>query len=176
MYTISRLAKQYGLSRSTLLYYDSIGLLSPTERTESQYRLYSEEDRVRLEKICLYRQMGISLKDIKKILNAKSHTVTTILEKNLQAISEQIRSLRQQQFAIVELLKNENIIKQAGVLSKEAWVNILRSTGLNEEEMDKWHQEFEKNAPQAHHDFLISLGIPEKEVRAIRRESIQNAE
>jgi len=39
-YPDSQLAGRFGLSRSTLLYYDSIGLLSPSERTASNYRLY----------------------------------------------------------------------------------------------------------------------------------------
>lgn len=41
MYHISQLAQQFGLSRSTLLYYDRIGLLSPSARSEAGYRQYS---------------------------------------------------------------------------------------------------------------------------------------
>ena len=52
MYTIGKLAKKFDLSRSTLLYYDSIGLLKPSSRTESEYRQYSEDDAARLEQIC----------------------------------------------------------------------------------------------------------------------------
>ncbi len=40
MITIGRLARRFGLSRSTLLYYDSIGLLSPSTRSAKDYRLY----------------------------------------------------------------------------------------------------------------------------------------
>jgi DNA-binding transcriptional MerR regulator len=51
VYTIGRIARIFGLSRSTLLYYDSIGLLTPTGRSDAGYRLYSEDDRKRLERI-----------------------------------------------------------------------------------------------------------------------------
>src|SRR5262245_19662656 len=51
-YSISRLARAFGLSRSTLLYYDRIGLLAPSGRTGSGYRSYSEKDYRQLERIC----------------------------------------------------------------------------------------------------------------------------
>lgn len=70
MYTISKLCKEYNLSRSTLLYYDSIGLLKASERMKSNYRLYSKEDKERLEQICLYKGAGVSLEHIKELLNA----------------------------------------------------------------------------------------------------------
>ncbi len=53
--SIGEIAKQYGLSRSTLLYYDAIGLLRPSGRSESNYRRYTGEDSRRLRLICMYR-------------------------------------------------------------------------------------------------------------------------
>lgn len=52
MYRIGELAALGGLSRSTLLYYDRIGLLSPSGRSEANYRLYSAEDRERTTPSC----------------------------------------------------------------------------------------------------------------------------
>lgn len=70
MYSIGKLCKEYNLSRSTLLYYDSIGILKASERTKSNYRIYSEEDKERLGQICLYREAGVSLEEIKELLNS----------------------------------------------------------------------------------------------------------
>jgi DNA-binding transcriptional MerR regulator len=67
MHTVGKLAKEFGLSRTTLLYYDEIGLLVPTERSASNYRLYSESDRTRLANICRFRETGLSLLEIKRI-------------------------------------------------------------------------------------------------------------
>ncbi|MCP3961623.1 MAG: MerR family transcriptional regulator, partial [bacterium] len=64
MLTISQVAARFGLSRSTLLYYDSIGLLSPSLRSRANYRLYSPADVERMELIDLYRQAGLALKDV----------------------------------------------------------------------------------------------------------------
>jgi hypothetical protein len=65
-----RLARMFRLSRSTLLYYDRIGLLRPSERTGANYRVYSEADRQRLDQICRYRRTGMSLETIAAVLAA----------------------------------------------------------------------------------------------------------
>ena len=50
-YSISRIARACGLSRSTLLYYDRVGLLRSSARTGSGYRVYNEKDLSRLARI-----------------------------------------------------------------------------------------------------------------------------
>ena len=100
--SIGKLARAFGLSRSTLLYYDSIGLLKPSGRSESRYRQYSEEDKNRLEQICTYRQMGVSLEEIKQLLEMPESRAEAILEEHLVRLSAQIRLLRKQQQAIVQ--------------------------------------------------------------------------
>jgi len=70
--TIGRLASKFNLSRSTLRYYDSIGVLSPIKRGKGNYRIYSEDDCNRLEQIASYRQTGLSLQRIKEILDNKN--------------------------------------------------------------------------------------------------------
>lgn len=169
MYSIGKLAAEYELSRSTLLYYDSINLLKPSLRTETRYRLYSEEDKRKLGQICTYRQMGIPIIEIKKLLNSPESASVNILEEHLIRLSEQIRSLRKQQFTILSLLKDNQILSKAGLIKKDDWVALLRSTGLDDDGMDRWHHEFEKISPQAHHEFLASLGIDESDIIEIRR-------
>jgi len=61
MYRISELARRFGLSRSTLLYYDRIGLMRPSHRTAAGYRVYTSEDEQRLEAICNYRHTDMVL-------------------------------------------------------------------------------------------------------------------
>ena len=58
-YSITALAREQGLSRSTLLYYDRIDLLRPQSRSEANYRCYGEEQRQRLGQIgALAEQSG----------------------------------------------------------------------------------------------------------------------
>jgi DNA-binding transcriptional MerR regulator len=134
MYTIGRLAKRFHLSRSALLYYDSIGLLNPSCRTEGHYRVYSEKDAKRLEQICTYRQAGLRLEDIKQVLDSPENSLVSVLERRLDELNEDVRRLR----------------------------------GFTEEEMVRWHVEFERLSPEKHERFLRFLCIPDDEIQAIK--------
>src|SRR5512143_812109 len=174
MYTIGQLAKEFGLSRSTLLYYDSIGLFSPSGRSDSNYRIYTNTDRDDLEQICTLRKTGLSLSDINRILKARSKRgIIPLLEKRLDALNGEIRVLRSQQHFIVKLLKNDRALSRIRVMDKESWIKLLQAAGLDKAARNKWHAEFERLAPDAHRDFLESLGIQAKEVTLIRKYSRQ---
>lgn len=54
------------------------------------------------------------------------------------------------------------------MVNKKAWVEMLRVAGMDDMAMERWHAEFERRAPEAHHRFLISLGIDETEAASIR--------
>ncbi len=158
MYTVGQLGKLSGLSRSTLLYYDEIGLLSPAARSSSGYRLYSESDVQRMERIMTYRNAGLSLNVIGKLLQADDTSTPVVLERHLLRVNEEIARLRQQQHVIAQLLGDAQVLRKSRSMTKDQWITLLASTGLNEEGMHKWHMEFEKMSPDAHQDFLESLG------------------
>ena len=166
--TISQLAGRFGLSRSTLLYYDSIGLLSPSERTASNYRLYSDADLRRMETIDVYRKAGLRLKDIARVLDSGDSDLSELLERRLRSLNGEIRDMRRQQKMLVTLLRNKEALHEARHLDKESWTAILRATGLSDDDMRRWHVEFERLSPEAHRDFLESLGIDDDEVARIR--------
>ncbi len=170
MYTIGQLARRFGLSRSTLLYYDSIGLLEATGRTASNYRSYSEEDLKRLEHICIYRQARVPLEDIKEILDGSENTMAAVLEKHLVILNRQIKQLRDQQHVIFQLLKNSELVKSLGVMNKETWITLSRAAGLDDEMMSNWHVQFERISPEGHQDFMESLGINPEEIGMIREQ------
>jgi len=169
MYTVGQLAKLFGLSRSTLLYYDEVGILSPSARSASNYRLYSDDDVRRMERIKIYREAGLSLEAIGGLLCEDSDAVPAVLESHLQELSYEIAKLRHQQHLIGELLGNAELLRGSRSLTKEQWVSLLASTGMTEDGMCKWHTEFEKNFPEAHQDFLESLGIADEEIVKIRK-------
>lgn len=69
--SIEQVATRTGLTKRTLRYYEEVGLLVPTGRTEGNYRLYSEADVQRLERIKELRDLlGFSLTDIRELLEA----------------------------------------------------------------------------------------------------------
>ena len=169
MFTIGQVAKKYGLSRSTLIYYDKIGILTPSGRSESNYRLYSDNDLKKMDRTILFRSAGLSLDSIHSLLDKKGDDLDSALENRLSSINHEIQGLRNQQKVILNILENESAVKGSRVITKETWVSLLKAAGLDEEGMKNWHIEFEKTSPEAHQDFLESIGIEKDEIKSIRK-------
>lgn len=168
MYSISELAKLFNLSRGTLLYYDSIGLLRPTERTKANYRRYSENDAERLEEICRYRETGMPLEDIKELLDAREKTADRLLEKRLDELNREIRKLNIQRQIIVYMLKCSG---HQQTQPMDTFMRVLENAGFSDDELTKLHAEFVKTSPEEHQVFLEFLGISPDEIRKIRDHS-----
>jgi DNA-binding transcriptional MerR regulator len=169
MFTVNQLGKKYNLSRSTLLYYDKIGLLKPSSRSESNYRLYSSNDVKKMQQIATYREAGLSLESIAEILHSKNTKPTKVLEQRLLNLNNEITNLRRQQQLIVKLLGKDSLIRSTKTMNKEQWVNILKASGMDDDAMHNWHIEFERDLPEVHQDFLESLGCSVQEVENIRK-------
>jgi DNA-binding transcriptional MerR regulator len=168
MHTVGRLARRFGLSRTTLLYYDSIGLLAPASRSHARYRLYGDDAVVRLGAICRYREAGVPLAEIRTILASGATRTVAILERRLASLGHEIARLREQERVVVRLLARRSRQRLCRAMDKRAWVALLRASGLSDADMHLWHVEFERMAPEAHGDFLESLGIAPREVARIR--------
>ena len=56
-------------------------------------------------------------------------------------------------------------------MTKDKWVSIMRAAGLTEADMQRWHVEFERSAPEDHQKFLEFLHIQEPEIHSIRERS-----
>lgn len=193
--TIGQLGRQSHLSRATLLYYDRLGLLRPKNRSGANYRLYEPEDVARLERICFYRAMGIPLKDIARLLDstADAGPAATILQRRLESLDREISMRQEQQRQIVCLVEQLALHKtpsrrrpkasragtashtltsqENGMVNKQRWIEIMRAAGFGEQAMHQWHHSFEAMEPDAHQEFLESLGIPAPEIARIREAS-----
>lgn len=170
-YSISQLANNYGLSRSTLLYYESIGLLLPFKRNPSNYRVYTDKESKELELICILRTTGVSLEDIRSIIKSSHYRTNAVLRERLKLINSEINKLREQQKSIIELLGEKGLMRSTRVVTKEQWIDLMRKAGLDDDGMNRWHHEFETSSPEAHQDFLDSLGLPVEEIALIRKRS-----
>ncbi len=168
-YTISQLGRLYGLSRSTLLYYDRIELLPPFGRTDAKYRYYTEADRDRLDRICRFRQAGLSIEDIRNLLASSENSSLSVLEKRFREIGDEIRSLKSKQKLLSRMMRGLSSDHAFPEVDKTMWVEMLRAAGMDESAMEQWHGEFEARAPQAHREFLLSLGMSEQEACEIRK-------
>ena len=171
MITISKLSNKYGLARSTLLYYDRIDLLKPGFRNKNGYRYYSQADEEKLAKICLYRRVGIPLEEIKQILDSSGNRLTQALEARMKTLNSEMSDLRDQQIQIARMLKNRELHEVTGGLTKETWISLLRSAGFTDEDLGRWHAQFERHSPKDHQKFLEFLCIPDDEIEVIRKEA-----
>jgi DNA-binding transcriptional MerR regulator len=167
-YRISRLAREFGLSRSTLLYYDRIGLLAPSGRTGSGYRSYSGKDWRRLERICRFREAGLTLKQIESVLSSGGKPGVKLLEERLRETVSNIVELKKRQRLLAGMLNRVASSYASSAVDKELWIEMLQAAGMNGKARKRWHTEFERRAPHAHEEFLLSLGIPRDEAVRIR--------
>lgn len=164
MLTIGQLARRCGVSRTTLLYYEEIGLLLPVSRTAAGYRHYDNAAAERLARIRDYRATGLTLDQVALLLAGGDQA--SAITRRLQDIQDEMGRLREQQAVLVRLLTDSG--QPLPRLDKAGWTAMLRSAGLDDAAMARWHALFEQQAPQGHDDFLRALGLKRAEVLRIR--------
>lgn len=87
------------MTPSAIRYYERLGLLDPPQRSESRYRLFTEEDEARLLFIKQAKLLGLSLGEIKEIMDLGARGITPccrlkkILEDQMEDLEEQIRKM-----------------------------------------------------------------------------------
>lgn len=79
-YTVGQLAKMAGVSVRTLHHYDQIGLLEPSARTEAGYRLYGQQELLRLQQILFFKELDMPLDEVRQILDDPGFDQVTALE------------------------------------------------------------------------------------------------
>ncbi len=85
-YTVGELAKLTGITVRTLHHYDQIGLVQPSDRSRAGYRLYGEGDVLRLQRVLLYRELGLPLDEIAGILADPRHSPTAALAQHREVL------------------------------------------------------------------------------------------
>lgn len=71
---IGEVADRVGLSLRTVRYYEELGLLSPTGRTQGGFRLYSDEDVERLRVLKGMKPLGLSLEEVRELMELFDRT------------------------------------------------------------------------------------------------------
>jgi len=92
-YTINKLAKIAGVTTRTLRHYDKIELLKPGRINSSGYRIYGQREIDLLQQILFYRELGVSLEDIRAIISAPNFDSTAALESHLTALLDKKKQL-----------------------------------------------------------------------------------
>jgi len=139
MYRISELAKKVGLSRSTLLYYEKLGLIT-SNRGVNRYRYYSDQDVQRIRLLQQLQAGGLTLNECLECLETRVDKDKLLYR--LKILDE-------------EIIQKQNSRK-------------LLASMLGLAPMKEWHQEMEKQAPQAHFTWLKKQGFSEKQALRLK--------
>ncbi|MBN3554708.1 MerR family transcriptional regulator [Fictibacillus nanhaiensis] len=142
LFSTGEVSKQYGVSVRTLRYYDQIGLLLPSIKSDSGTRMYTKEDLQLLEKITLLKSLSLPLTEIKKIIGEV--TIKDILVVQKKDVQTQLDQLQSASEKINTLL---HILELQGELD---WEHILSLVQANEgakiaEKNQTWEKLFSDN-------------------------------
>jgi precorrin-8X/cobalt-precorrin-8 methylmutase len=126
-----------GITPRMVRHYHQLGLLPQPVRSPSNYRLYTEKDVVRLQRIVALKQQGFQLNHIRQILEVEPEAETTAglmaqLQQQYQAVMQQISHLRQTASALEGLLgRDRNCqIMQAEVLAQLKLLDVETKAGF----------------------------------------------
>lgn len=116
--SISEMAALHGLTRPTLLYYDTIGLFSPVYVDDKGYRFYSYSQIPMLREICFLKALGVSLKEIHRHLEARNP------EAELQLLTEQAEKLEQERHSLErkQLAVQQRLYSYREAVSAESYI------------------------------------------------------
>ncbi len=116
------------MSVRTLRFYDRIGLLSPSGRTESGYRLYADADLVRLQQILALKFLGFSLVEIQSLLGASSTGLRETLAQQRALLGER----RAQLDAIIAATERAESVLETNGHDWDALVSVIRAIQMNQ--------------------------------------------
>ncbi len=136
MYTVKQLSKLAGITPRTLHHYDEIGLLKPSRVGENGYRYYGEESVLRLQQILFYRELGMPLEDIKKIMGRRDFDVLGALYSHKEALQKQVTRLNRLITTVdntIHHLKGTTHMSEKGLFE-----------GFSEEQQEQYAAEAEK--------------------------------
>ena len=110
-YTISDLAREFGVTTRTIRFYEEKGMISPLR--EGPKRLFTPSDRVRIKLILRGKRIGLSLKECIEVIDMydPQHNNTDQLHSLIDTIDSRRQTLQQQQRDIDDMLANLDQIK-----------------------------------------------------------------
>ena len=157
MRTVKELSGITGISVRTLHYYDEIGLLTPTAKSEAGYRLYDDKALETLQQILFFREFDIPLKEIKAVMENPALDKNHILLMQKKMLTIKKERLERLIASIDDILKGENKM-DFEVFSKTELEEMADAiiANMNEEYMkifvekygskEEWRKHFLRNA------------------------------
>ena len=108
MRTVKEVSNLTGISVRTLHYYDEIGLLKPTGKSEAGYRLYDDKALETLQQVLFFREFDIPLKEIKAVMANPALDRNQILQMQRKMLTAKKERMERLIASIDDILKGEN--------------------------------------------------------------------
>lgn len=127
-FTSGEAARFCGISIRSVQYYDKRGIVSPSCSAPKDKRLYSSEDLRRLQLVCLYKSLGLSLQEISDLLHSEqlSSALEHRLKERLLEVEQEIEERRKQKEAMEYLLEELSAGERLGAESEEQLKKLLK--------------------------------------------------
>ena len=107
--TVGEVSTLLGVSVRALHHWDESGLVHPSRRSDAGYRLYCETDIMRIQQVLVYRQTGMSLADIKEVLDEPGADAVTHLRRQRELLQGQVSHLQQMLLSIDTILDMQQL-------------------------------------------------------------------
>ena len=118
-YTTGEMAKLCGVTVRTVQYYDTRGILVPSELSEGGRRLYTEDDLRMMKMICFLRDVGLSIDSISKLLTEEDpgNVISILLDQQEQVLKDEMAASKSKMQKLEELKKE---LKAKDIFSVES--------------------------------------------------------
>lgn len=145
---ISEFAKRSGVTVKTLLHYDKIGLLQPSLKTQAGYRIYCDEDFINLQQIITLKFIGLSLEEIKQLINEKNQNIENIISVQTRALEEKKKHI---ETVITALNKAEKQIQNNSFLEVQQLIDIIKITNMETRAKQRFNDASKQYVTDSYH-------------------------
>ncbi|WP_159150204.1 MerR family transcriptional regulator, partial [Clostridium neonatale] len=150
---ISEFAKRSGVTIKTLLHYEKIGLLIPSSRNGNGYRVYLEEDFLKLQQITTLKYIGLSLKEINHIINENNENLENMICIQKKALEEKKKHIEE---VIKVFDKAEMQAKENGSLDADSLINIIKITNMESTIKEQYNSDKNLNLRSNLHSYNVN--------------------
>ena len=150
---IGEFAKISGVTVKTLLHYDKIGLLKPSQKTDSGYRIYCENDFLKLQQITMLKFIGLSLSEISHVLDESGENLENMISIQKKALEEKKKHI----YAVIDVFnKAKNTAKKNGFLDANNLIDIIKITNMESRVREQYKSDKNLNIRSNLHSYNIN--------------------
>lgn len=143
---VGELAKQTGITVRTLHHYDQIGLLSPSQRSDTGHRLYNKTDIVKLQQVTSLKQLGFTLEKIKQLIGNPNFNPVEVIKMHLESLKKHIQlqeDIRSRLEGIYNMLQAYQDVNAERFIKLIEVINMDVNAYFTKEQLEKLNKQAE---------------------------------